>query len=159
MCGVFIDDRENYLDSDEKIIYKKRWETASKRFWKENLIKLFKSWNRELKTSKDFKRIFERSVVGKLLNKKNLLYIKSTTYKPLMSLFSKFGHFYKKYQESIKENIEANTFEWKEVQQKTQREIAESFDIKLSTNPREDDYMSIDDEWNILPPKTEENIQ
>ena len=98
---------ESYLESDEKVHYKNKWNKLSKRFWKD-ILDNFENWRTYLKKQYEFRKwdkdLFKLSyksfVRNPLLEKNNLSYIKFETSKSLMQLYSKYIGFMRKYEEN-----------------------------------------------------------
>ena len=151
---------EEYLEKDNKK-YKKKWQALSKRFWKKELLSLFESWNenltnRKTKVENNFKDIFNKQIGNKLKQNKWIRFMdKDKTYSPLMSLFGKFRHFYKKYSQTIFNNLSENVWWPKETQKETQKNIY----LNLDGVPKEEQinsweklYMKVTAGWNIVAP-------
>jgi hypothetical protein len=146
---------DNYINKD--IIWGQKWKKMTQRFWKTELIELFKIWINKTKESQKFNREFKNIVIKGLLKKTWHANFKRTTYRNLMSLFSKFGHFYQKYPKILVENLKVDIDDWKENQTIIKQDIIELFgdhdDNNTNINKWEKEYMRIDDEWNVLPPE------
>ena len=167
---------ESYLESDEKVHYKNKWNKLSKRFWKD-ILDNFENWRTYLKKQYDFRKwdkdLFKLSyksfVRNPLLEKNNLSYIKFETSKSLMQLYSKYIGFMRKYEENeekIANEIQA------EIEQEKMEKIFNNNQSQINTTLEEEvekvieepwmrpiraeeaSYLSINEFWDILPPDT-----
>ncbi len=171
---------ESYLEKDEKVHYKNKWNKLSKRFWKD-ILDNFENWRTYLKKQYEFRKwdkdLFKLSyksfVRNTLLEKNNLSYIRFETSKSLMQLYSKYIGFMRKYEEDILENEEkiANEIQ-AEIEQEKMEKIFNNNQLQINTTLEEEvekiieepwmrpirDYeegiLQIDKEWNVLPPDT-----
>lgn len=167
---------ESYLESDEKVHYKNKWNKLSKRFWKD-ILDNFENWRTYLKKQYEFRKwdkdLFKLSyksfVRNPLLEKNNLSYIKFETSKSLMQLYSKYIGFMRKYEENeekIANEIQA------EIEQEKMEKIFNNNQSQINTTLEEEvekvieepwmrpiraeeaSYLSINEFWDILPPDT-----
>ncbi len=139
MANVLYKEREDYLNNDEK--WNKARVSLSQKFWKTDLVKYFKKGALGVKDTGNFKWWFNRYVVNKILEKKHLRELGWPTRKSLMSLFSKFGHFYKKHTENIAKDVaeclcsDEYLFDkfWNNFVEKIDKYLLENMDPKSST--------------------------
>lgn len=153
---------EERLKNDNNEKYINNWKKYWWRFWKNFLISSFDDADNLYKNIKDFPSAFRSWVINKILEKENLLFVKKTTYSNLMSLFSKYHYFViEKSKEQLNKNFSTDLQYWKEIQRKTQSEIEAVLIIPKQRQIRKDEeeIFSIDEEWNILPPKWVENVR
>lgn len=141
MNKILRDYREKSLDEN----YIEKWKRLSNRFWQESLLELFKNWKEHL-NNKDFKTVFRSKIYNSILEKNHLSYIKSKTYKWLMSLFWKFIHFYDKYQKDLEDNLNSVDQKYKKIQLNVKKEIVDNFDYiwYLKNKFWDDFYKKID---------------
>ncbi|HRU49917.1 MAG TPA: hypothetical protein P5155_00265 [Candidatus Absconditabacterales bacterium] len=171
---------ESYLEKDEKVHYKNKWNKLSKRFGKD-ILDNFENGRTYLKKQYEFRKgdkdLFKLSyksfVRNTLLEKNNLSYIRFETSKSLMQLYSKYIGFMRKYEEDILENEEkiANEIQ-AEIEQEKMEKIFNNNQLQINTTLEEEvekiieepgmrpirDYeegiLQIDKEGNVLPPDT-----
>lgn len=147
-----LEEWEKHLRQEKNEKYIKNREKLSKRFWKKNLFKLFEEWKGFLEEKeKNVNDRFNLSFVSKILNPLKetswMDYIKKETYSSLMSIFSKFIYFLREYQKKHKENLDIDLWKAEYIQTEIKNNV-----LGLLRKDQEE-YFSIDQEWNILPPK------
>ena len=153
MVKKILEWREDYLNKidweNKRVQYK--WKKFSNRFWKKNLLDLFKS--EQWKTNKiSAKAIFYNNIQTKIKKHKNLLYFTTNTYKGLESLFLSFCDFYKNYQKKIAETLFADN-NLNNTRDDTQVKLNFVFsDQHPMLRPSEKSYMDITSSGDVVAP-------
>jgi len=153
MVKKILEWREDYLnkiDWENKKVQNK-WKNFSNRFWKKNLLDLFKS--EQWKTNKiSAKAIFYNNIQTKIKKQKNLLYFTTKTYKGLESLFLSFCDFYEEYQKRIAETL-VSDHNLNKSRNDIQLKLKQTFLNKKSMlRSEERAYMDITDSWDVVAP-------
>ncbi|HKL44009.1 MAG TPA: hypothetical protein VJ892_01890 [Candidatus Absconditabacterales bacterium] len=145
---------EEYLSQDKNEKFKNNWEKLSKRYGKKDILELFLNGFERVNNGEDFKGSFNLEVSSKLKKKKGQGYMnKKTTFVPLMSLFGKFRHFLKDYNDGLLDNLFEKTESGKKVQKETKENIVKTFISKKDQiNPWEKRYMEINEVGDVVAP-------
>ena len=153
MVKKILEWREDYLKTidwwDKKS--QNRWKKFSIRFWKKNLLDLFKS--EQWKINKiSSKAVFYNNIQTKIKNHKNLLYFTTKTYKGLEFLFLSFCDFYEEYQKKITETLFADN-NLNNTRDNTQVKLNFVFSDQHSMlRPSEKPYMDITSSGDVVAP-------